>query len=137
MTAPPTTYMKVVNNPLEIHLYKKASDLNIAPPFFESNNTSYLITQDLDEMCLADKYGPQPKNIPGWIWKQIHYIISRLLKEGAMEYIDITPYNFIEKDGVVWCVDYGHATPFRGDVRNWFLKEFMEKKLKSWNPDFL
>jgi hypothetical protein len=126
-----------VNNPLEIHLYKKASELNIAPPFFESNTTSYMITQDMDEMCLADKYGPQAKSIPPWIWKQIHYMIKRLLDEGSMEYIDITPYNFIEKDGVVWCIDYGHATPFRGEIRNWFLKEFLEKKLKSWNPDFL
>ena len=137
MTAPPTTFLKVVTNPLEIHMYKKASELNIAPPFFESNNTSYMITQDMDEMCVADKYGPHAKSIPPWIWKQIHYMIKRLLDEGNIEYIDITPYNFIEKDGVVWCVDYGHATPFRGDVRNWFLKEFIEKKLKSWNPDFL
>lgn len=131
-----TTFLKVVSNPLEIHLQKRAAELNIAPPIFETNNTTFLVMLDLNELCLADKYGSNPSNIPSWIWKQIHYILSKLIKEGGMEYIDITPYNFIEKDGVVWCIDYGHATPFRGDIQNWFLKEMLEKKLKRWNPDF-
>lgn len=132
-----TTFLKVVTNPLEIHLQKRAAELNIAPPIFETNNTSFMVMLDLNEMCLADKYGPKSENIPAWIWKQIHYILNRLIKDGNMEYIDVTPYNFVEKDGVVWCIDYGHATPFRGNIRNWFLKEMLEKKLKRWNPDFL
>lgn len=138
MPVPPsTTFMKTVRDPLEIHFQKKAADLNIAPPIFDTNNTSYMVMLDLDEMSLADKYGSSASNIPTWIWKQVHYILQKLLKEGNMEYIDITPYNFIEKDGVVWCIDYGHATPFRGTIRNWFLKEMLEKKLRRWNPDFV
>ena len=130
------TVTKRVSSPLEIHFQKKAADLNLAPPIFETNNTTYVVMLDLNEMCLADKYGSSASNIPTWIWRQIHHILHRLLKEGNMEYIDITPYNFIEKDGVVWCIDYGHAYPFRGQVQNWFLKEMIEKKLRRWNPDF-
>jgi hypothetical protein len=95
-----------------------------------------MVMQDVGEMCIADKYGSNPSSIPAWIWKQVHYILNKLYVEGHMEYIDITPYNFIEKDGVVWCIDYGHAAPSRGPIRNWFLKEMLEKKLKRWNPDF-
>lgn len=131
-----TTFLKVVTNPLEIHLQKRAAELNIAPPIFETNNTSFMVMLDLNELCLADKYGSNPSSIPPWIWKQVHYILNKLIKEGDMEYIDITPYNFVEKDGVVWCIDYGHASPFRGEIRNWFLKEMLDKKLKRWNPDF-
>jgi hypothetical protein len=131
-----TPFLKVVENPLEIHLQKRAAELNIAPPIFDTNNTSYMVMQDLDEMCIADKYGPSPSNVPSWVWAQIYFILNKLYKEGNMEYIDITPYNFIEKDGVVWCIDYGHASPARGPIRNWFLKDLLEKKLKRWNPDF-
>ena len=132
-----TTYMKTVTSPLEIHHQQIAAGLNIAPPIFETNKTTYMVMQDLDEMCVADKYGPNPSNTPPWIWKQIHFILETLLKRGNIEYIDITPYNFIEKDGTVWCVDYGHAYPYRGSIQNWFLKEILEKKLKRWNPDFV
>lgn len=129
-------FLKVIENPLEIHLQKRAAELNIAPPIFDTNHTSYMVMQDLDEMCVADKYGPSPSNLPAWVWAQIHYILNKLYKEGNMEYIDITPYNFIEKNGVVWCIDYGHASPARGPIRNWFLKEMIEKKIRRWNPDF-
>lgn len=138
MPPPPSsaTFLKTVGDPMEIHFQRKAAELNIAPPIFETNNTSYMVMMDLDEMCIADKYGPNPSNTPAWIWFQIHYLLNKLYREANIEYIDITPYNFIEKNGVVWCIDYGHASPARGPIRNWFLKDMLEKKLKRWNPDF-
>lgn len=58
----------------------------------------------------------------------------RLYLECDIEYIDVTPYNFIKKDDKLWIIDFGDA---RFVETNWFIKEVMNnKKLVRWNPDF-
>jgi tRNA A-37 threonylcarbamoyl transferase component Bud32 len=90
----------------------------------------------LDEMCLADMYGDNPSKIPKIIWDQIRIILRILYDEEGIEYIDITGYNFIEKKGKVYIIDFGDAIySKRGVEMNWFLSYFLSGH-NGWNPDF-
>lgn len=90
--------------------------------------------EDLNAECLADVYGENPENIPTWIWNEIRSIITILFNEEGIEYVDITPYNFIEKDNRIYIIDFGDAKYTDGQV-NWFLSEFLDGE-NSWNPDY-
>ena len=90
--------------------------------------------EHLDQETLADTYGDDPKDIPEWIWKEIRYMISTLYEEEGIEYRDITPYNFIEKDDRVYMIDFGDAK-YKDGEPDWFLSEFLEGE-NSWNPDY-
>jgi len=58
-----------------------------------------------------------------------------LYLECDIEYIDVTPYNFIEKDDKVWIIDFGDARD--APKKNWFLGNmFKDGKMTQWNPDF-
>ena len=103
----------------------------------------YLVTEDeihmedLQTMCLADKYGEDPNDIPPYIWVSIRTIIHTLYYKEGIEYIDITPYNFIEKDGKVYIIDFGYASYYKSkEMMNWFVKQFLEDGTNEWNPDF-
>jgi hypothetical protein len=53
-----------------------------------------------------------------------------------IEYIDITGYNFIEKKGKVYIIDFGDAIYKKKDKEmNWFLSYFLGGH-NGWNPDF-
>jgi tRNA A-37 threonylcarbamoyl transferase component Bud32 len=92
--------------------------------------------ENLDEMCLADKYGEDAENIPKIIWDQIRTIVKILYYEKGIEYIDITGYNFIEIYGKVYIIDFGDAIyTKKGDKMNWFLREFLDG-YNNFNPDF-
>lgn len=90
--------------------------------------------EDLQEECLANTYGEDPEDIPEWIWDEIRRMLTVLLQEEGIEYVDITPYNFIEKDGKVYVIDFGDAKYTSGET-NWFLQEFIDGE-NSWNPDY-
>jgi serine/threonine protein kinase len=93
--------------------------------------------ENLNEMCLADKYGDLPEHISKNIWRQIHDIVEYLYEQEGIEYIDITPYNFIEKDDKVYIIDFGHARYTNDNIKiNWFLQEFINDRIREWNPDF-
>jgi len=94
-----------------------------------------ILMENLNELCIADKYGDLPHHITKYIWKKIHDIIKILYEQQGIEYIDITPYNFIEKEGKVYIIDFGHAR-YKQDKMNWFLEEFINDELNEWNPDF-
>jgi tRNA A-37 threonylcarbamoyl transferase component Bud32 len=86
-----------------------------------------IIMEHLDEMCIADKYGEDPSKIPKIIWDQIRIILNILYHNEAIEYIDITGYNFIEKDGKVYIIDFGDAKYSKSNIEiNWFLKYFLK-----------
>jgi len=92
--------------------------------------------EHLDEMCLADMYTDNPDNIPDIIWDKIREIIKILYDEG-IEYIDITGYNFIEKNNNIYIIDFGDARYTKKAVKiNWFLEKFLNG-YNGWNPDFL
>ena len=61
-------------------------------------------------------------------------IIEILYYTENIEYIDITPYNFIEKNEKIYIIDFGHANYRK--AKNYFLREFLDG-LNKWNSDFL
>jgi tRNA A-37 threonylcarbamoyl transferase component Bud32 len=53
----------------------------------------------------------------------------------GIEYLDVTPYNFIEKDGTVYIIDFGHARNVSDYLDDYLDDIFANWKLK-WNPEF-
>ena len=117
----------------EAHFQQVAWLYRFAPEVYKITDDE-IHMEDLQEMCIADKYGDDPEAIPAYIWKAIRTILHTLYYEKSIEYIDITPYNFIEKDGKVYIIDFGHAE-YVSNHMNWFLKEFLDGD-NGWNPDF-
>ena len=92
--------------------------------------------ENLNEMCVADMYGEDPKDIPKIVWDQIRVILKILYFDEGIEYIDITGYNFIEKKGKVYIIDFGDARYTKKNKEmNWFLSYFLGGH-NGWNPDF-
>ena len=120
----------------EIALQRRAVELGVSPRIIRTDGRSWMMMEKVDAHNLAETYGVD--DVPDWIWDQIHIIVSRLFHEAWIEYIDITAYNFIEKDGVVWCIDYGDAFDRTEDTpTNWFLKLFIDNAdIHEWNHDF-
>ena len=122
---------------LEIELQQIASNYTFAPKIHkvEKFPDRYEVTMDkIDNMCLADMYSDDPKEIPQRIWAQINAILTILYEREGIEYIDITGYNFIEQDNKVYIIDFGDAR-YKTDKINWFLKDFLSGQYE-WNPDF-
>jgi len=75
-----------------------------------------------------------PQEILKEIMKEIYNILYRLYHECDIEYVDVTPYNFIEYNGKVWVIDFGDAKAVK---KNWYLQEVFENELiLTWNPDY-
>lgn len=122
-------------NEVELHNRARIYIKDTVPKIVETDYKTYIDMEDLDEMCLADMYGENIKDIPQNLLEQIYDILVRLYLQASIEYIDITPYNFIEKEGRVYIIDFGDAKLV--ESRNWFLEEiFKHKLIIGWNPDF-
>jgi hypothetical protein len=81
-------------------------------------------------------YGENPNVLPKKYWHQIRNILETLLYEEGIEYVDITPYNFIEKEDKIYIIDFGDAYYTNtNDKINWFLQEVLDG-FEGWNPDF-
>jgi tRNA A-37 threonylcarbamoyl transferase component Bud32 len=124
---------------LEVELQNVVYKYKFTPKIYNvkyNKNEAVITMENLNEMCLADKYGEEPFDIPNHYWKQIRTILETLLYEEGIEYIDITPYNFIEKEDKIYIIDFGHAYYTNtGKKINWFLQELLDGS-NSWNPDF-
>jgi len=124
----------------EIELQKISAKHGFSPKIIDYtfDEVSCVIKmENLNEMCLADKYGDLSEHISKDIWRQIHDIIEYLYEQEGIEYIDITPYNFIEKEDKVYIIDFGHAKYTNENKKiNWFLNEFLNDRINEWNPDF-
>lgn len=123
---------------LEIELQQVASKHGFTPLIHETifTDTHCIVTMDkIDNMCLADMYGDKPSDLPPHLWSKIRTIVDKLYKEEGIEYVDITPYNFIEVDGKIFIIDFGDAYYTGTRKRNWFHKDFLEGH-NGWNPDF-
>jgi tRNA A-37 threonylcarbamoyl transferase component Bud32 len=119
---------------LEVELQTIATRHGFAPMIWDTEivNGKIIITMDhLGSENLDDTYGEE---IPEEVWDEIRRIVRTLYEEEGIEYIDITPYNFIEKDGKIYVIDFGDAKYTDGEP-NWFLNEFLDGE-NSWNPDY-
>ena len=123
---------------LEVELQIISSRYHFSPKIIETyfgEEHCNITMENLETLNLADNYGENPEDIPLDIWTQIRYILTVLYEEEGIEYIDITPYNFIEKDGKVFIIDFGHAYYTDFNI-NGFLNEVMYHCLNEWNADF-
>lgn len=119
----------------ELDLQKMASKLNVAPKIIDNyyhEHKMYVLMEKINGMTLADIYGEDKKDIPKKIWNEIHNIIEKLYYSG-IQYVDITPYNFmVDSNGKVFVIDFGHAMPIK---INWFLRDFLDG-VNDFNPDY-
>ncbi len=131
----------------EIKLQKIASTYGFTPKILDVVKTEgeyHISMEHIEEECLANKYGEEPEDIPKQYWNQIKSILNVLFDREGIEYIDITPYNFIEKDNKLYLIDFGHAfltpklNPKKLIPTNWFLRDFLDRTKQVWefNPDF-
>ena len=119
----------------EVELQTISAAYGFSPKIYVVKNGE-IHMENLEAPCLADVYGEDPKDIPAYIWDSIRYMLTILYEDEGIEYIDITPYNFIEKDDRVYVIDFGHAYYYKSkEMKNWFLKEFLDGA-NEWNPDF-
>ena len=129
----------------EIEMQTIASNYGFSPKIIKSDiihnkgDGKYIgnITMEhLNTMCIADKYGEDPLSVPKIVWDQIRTILKILYYEEGIEYIDITGYNFIEKNNKVYIIDFGDAKYSKKNIEmNWFLNYFLGGH-NGWNPDF-
>ena len=119
----------------ESQLQKRAATAGFSPVVFRTNAKT-ICMHNLDEMCIADKYGEQIRMIPLWVRDQIVEILWSLYSDYGIQYIDVTPYNFIEKDGRVWIIDFGHAREIIEPLDPYLARIFDTWKLSRWNPRF-
>lgn len=92
----------------------------------------------LKGLTLAENFSDDPEDIPIYIWNEMRQIVEKLYYDEGIEYIDITPYNFmIDPNDKIWLIDFGHAyyTDKTKSI-NWFLNEFIFDGSNQFNPDF-
>ena len=130
-------FKKTAASLTEIELQIVASKHGFTPMVLSSDGLEFEMV-DINAPCLADVYGDDPTKLPQWIWDQIIHILITLYEVEGIEYIDITPYNFIEREGKVWIIDFGHAFYTGSPVwpSNWFLRDLLNGDGHAWNPDF-
>jgi len=128
---------------LEVELQTIASKYGFAPKVYEifhTNTETIICMERINAPCLADVYGENPQEIPHKLWKQIETIVTTLYEEEGIEYVDLTPYNFIElPNEKLYIIDFGDAYYTDKNMpkhpNNWFLREFLDGEM-TWNPDF-
>ena len=131
------TYDEVLK---EIELQKIASSYGFAPKIidviFESVSCQINMVDLGKENTLFEIYGEEAENIPENIWGQIRSILGILYYREKIEYVDVTPYNFILIDDKVYIIDFGHAIKKETDEEiNYFLEDFFNG-VNEWNEDF-
>ena len=121
----------------EYKIHKYVSNLNIVntPKIYDYNKTTKVLKmQKINGLCLSDMYGDKKEDISDDLFDKIREIVLALYKNNV-EYLDVTGYNFIEKDNKLWVIDFGDAN-IRKKINNPFLQDFLEGSNK-WNDDFL
>lgn len=127
------SFKKRASSLLEIQLQRVAATHGFTPKVLSQNGLVFEM-ENLNAPCLADVYGEAFHELPQWIQDEVRRIVAVLYEREGIEYVDITPYNFIEKNGKLWIIDFGHA--YYTEPMNYFLKEFLLGNESTWNPDF-
>ena len=118
----------------EARLQQISANLGLSPKVLKTDKKTFIEMEKIDDMALAYRYGYDVEELPDDIRKQVYDLVETLYDHG-IQYIDITPYNFIEKDGKVWIIDFGHASN-RKRLCPYLKKMFNEGYLHEWNADF-
>ena len=125
---------------LEAELQEISSNYGFSPKIINTiyeDDSATIQMEFIDEHCLYYKYGNGTEDIPKFIWKQMRKKLNILYMEEGIQYVDITPYNFIEKNGEVYIIDFGHAGYiYEDEYPDPFLIEFLNGENK-WNSDYL
>ena len=118
----------------EARLQQISANLGLSPKVLRTDKKTFIEMEKIDDMALAYRYGYDVEELPDDIRKQVYDLVETLYDHG-IQYVDITPYNFIEKDGKVWIIDFGHASN-RKRLCPYLKKMFNEGYLHEWNADF-
>lgn len=107
--------------------------IHVPRPYSYNHKTKEFKMHRIPNMNISDLYGDSHENVPKYMFDKIREIIIILYKHNVY-YPDITGYNFVEYNGNIWILDFGHAS-IRKNIKNTFVKSFMEG-LCEWNPEF-
>lgn len=118
----------------EVRLQKISASLGLSPKILRTDNKTFIEMENIGDMAIAYKYGYDVEELPNDIRKQVYDLVYTLYQHG-IQYTDITPYNFIEKDGKVWIIDFGHASN-RKRLCEYLKVLFNEGYLHGWNSEF-
>jgi len=140
---PVKNLLALKNAEREIKILQKARDVChqdripfFVPEFYESfmyDEVCYILMERIEGKTLAELYGEEYEDLPKNIQQRIRFILKNLFLND-IHYVDVTPYNFILRDDEeIYIIDFGHAQIVEV---NYYLKEFLINKVKSWNPDF-
>jgi tRNA A-37 threonylcarbamoyl transferase component Bud32 len=122
----------------EIEFQNKSSRFGLSPKIirhYQSGDKYIIEMEQINGMTLADFYGEKMSDLPASIMCEVKRILKILLYSG-IQYIDITPYNFMIEEGTdkIYIIDFEHALPI---YINWYVRDFLlEGKLHEWNEDF-
>jgi tRNA A-37 threonylcarbamoyl transferase component Bud32 len=118
----------------EARLQQTSANLGLSPAVLRTDNRTFIEMELVDDMALAYKYGYDVDELPNSVRQQVYDLVHTLYQHG-IQYVDITPYNFIEHDGKVWIIDFGHASN-RKRLVPYLRRLFNEGYLHEWNADF-
>jgi tRNA A-37 threonylcarbamoyl transferase component Bud32 len=138
-TFPSGTPESYVRN--EVHLQTVASQIGLAPAIKKTDYKTFVEMEDLKEMSVEDMYGSDINQIPPKILSAMWAILYTLYHTFDIEYIDVWPRNFIEKNGRVWIIDFGDAREICHEDEDYepdeYLQEILEAgRITHWNPEF-
>lgn len=132
-------FVKVMSSEFEITLQRRVAKAGVAPNILsvERQDDVFRVSmENLGQNTIYDLYGEEPDDVPDHVWKKIVEMLKMMYYTLDIEYVDITPFNFMYVNGKVYVIDFGDANYRVGDM-NWFLQEvFAYPRLKQWNPDF-
>jgi len=99
------------------------------------NGTSIIWMDAIEGKTLYELYGDSPHDIPPGLWNRIRLNLQVLYIEYGIQYVDVTPYNFMmDNNNRLWIVDFGDATIHEKEL-NWFLVDLFDGR-NEWNSDF-
>ncbi len=128
---------------LEIELQTISAGYGFSPKIhdvLDVEKSTVMCMDRIEGKTLYSLYGDTLEHMPESVWYDIQDILSTLFLKEGIEYIDITPFNFLEtKAGKIIILDFGHAyytlKDGNGVPQNWFLKKFLAGNF-GWNPEF-
>jgi tRNA A-37 threonylcarbamoyl transferase component Bud32 len=96
-------------------------------------DTKVMIMEKVNYMNVSDYYGEKETDISAELFQKIRKIIKTLYDNNIV-YPDITGYNFIEYNKLIWIIDFEHSN-FKPLLKDEFVVKFINGANK-WNPRF-